>query len=117
MFVLYVLLTVFLFYGVIDLLMRGVFAVLSVGDNLTQYHAVFVGGDRVDVETVFIRIQMQRFFSPCKSAVTMVVDCGLTEDARILFSRLCREANMIFCSREEFIKLTENGLHSLDKLI
>ncbi len=113
----YVLLTVLLFYGAIDLLLRAVFAVWFSADKPTQCHAVFVSGERTDIETVILRIQMQRFFLPKGAVEWLVVDCGLDEEDRALFARFCGENGIRFCSEEEFVKLAENGLQPVDKLL
>ncbi len=113
----YVLLTVLLFYGAIDLLLRAVFAVLFSSEKLAQCHAVFVSGNRTDVENVMFRLQTQRMFLPRERLTSMVVDCGLDEESRVLFERLCEENAVEFCTKEEFVKLAENGLQPADKLL
>ncbi len=107
----YVLVTVLLFYGTIDLLLRAVYAVLFSADKLTQYHAVFVSRCGSDAQNILFRIKLQRFFLP-KGSPPILVDCGLDEKDRLLFERLCEENAVTFCCREEFLKLTDDGLQS-----
>lgn len=115
MFCICVLVTALLCYGTIDLLLRAVYAVLFFGEK-TKRCLVFFLTEPKDLESVVLRIQFERFFLP-KEPFWVVVDDGVGEEERPFCAQFCEQKGVFFCSREEFIKLAENGLHSADKLL